>query len=801
MILRRMFMEKTKKNKKSKKAARLRRRIGMFVVAGLSLVLTVSMAVGSTLAWFAGSTWASKDLYLGGPVYLEMSGADGDFKKSGAGNLDITVSGRSSGTNDNYNGTATSTTNRNNVMLPGQRVNIASYARIFSTGTTDSIADDTIVNDGSGSNPENAGNSTGTASFQNNKGRVTTSTTSVLRARYSLNIEFDPSTGYNNFTSQAYQDNYPVQHQTTWEYELPTFSSVTVVENKDYVSAATEITDYTPDDDYSKALNGTAFNTIQIPCVTKVATEAAAEELTDATDGTYKEYPYFKGADDKWYIFAQSDTDPVTCYMAANVGRRDNVATTGAYTKDVVSVYSYTAGTGVKVTTDATAKLTGMNGNTKLTSIYKWKYVSKAEYLNYGTYETGHVGDIKYWKPGKANMLGSIGISDATGTTLVANNYAVFILLDSTGKEVPMGYTAPDSDAVTYAESDAFYKARCNAYLTSYDEVYVNEYGNLVKRNISTSLAALESSLNGQFTTLINKSSAKIQASTDGGLGWNAQWMYIDPLAGNDTNSGEISTQVGGWFYLVAVNDSATDTDYYTGWTEAVVKAKTSGDPAVTQYYYVETAAAAAVDDGDEPAAGATEIKLYSKFYGASSSSNVLNMNMVANGTAKIKYKDVNGDGALDEGEYYTVGQKASTTTTNADGSQTVTNNYFARLSNLLYEIIPNAGADTTVSYSNGSDDIVKVFSKSIPFVNGAFTIPQDEITNIFSNAKISVQVSFQAVQAFLPYTQAIDGITDGDEDDRLGAEKALTIQNSIYVFNEAFDYSEGGNTFDDSLL
>ena len=232
MIFGRMFMEKTKKNKKSKKAARLRRRIGMFVVAGLSLVLTVSMAVGSTLAWFAGSTWASKDLYLGGPVYLEMSGDGSDFTKSGAGNLNIQVSGRNSGTNANYNGSATSTPNGGNVLLPGQRVNIASYARIYSTGTTDSVTDNSVINQGSGSDNSNVGNYTGTASYYGNSGRVTTSTTSVLRARYSLNVEFDPSTGFSNFTSEEYRANYPVQHQTTWDYELPTFSEYTTETDK-----------------------------------------------------------------------------------------------------------------------------------------------------------------------------------------------------------------------------------------------------------------------------------------------------------------------------------------------------------------------------------------------------------------------------------------------------------------------------------------------------------------------------------------------------------------------------------------
>ena len=283
--------------------------------------------------------------------------------------------------------------------------------------------------------------------------------------------------------------------------------------------------------------------------------------------------------------------------------------------------------------------------------------------------------------------------------------------------------------------------------------------------------------------------------------------MYIDTIAGNDTNSGEISTSVGGWFYLVAANDSASDTNYYTGftgddtdlnWESGTAKAKANGtDATKTDYYYIEIDNPDAGTDG-QPAK--LELKLYTKYYGSASSSNQYNLNMVKDGT--VKYKDINGDGALDEGEYYTVKQKSATTTTNATtGAQEVTQNYFSRLSNLLYEVVPDFGADTSVSYNNGGHNIYKVYSEAIPFVNGAFTLPGDAITNIFANAKISVQVSFQAVQAFLPYTTEIDGITDGDTDTRLGSEKALTIQNAIYIFNEAFDYSSSGSGFDDSNL
>ncbi|MDY5677001.1 MAG: hypothetical protein SPK63_04350, partial [Eubacteriales bacterium] len=65
-------MEKITKKKKAKKG--LKKRIGLIAIGGLSLVLTICLSVGATLAWFAGSTWSSNQLYMGGPVYVEMAG-------------------------------------------------------------------------------------------------------------------------------------------------------------------------------------------------------------------------------------------------------------------------------------------------------------------------------------------------------------------------------------------------------------------------------------------------------------------------------------------------------------------------------------------------------------------------------------------------------------------------------------------------------------------------------------------------------------------------------------------------------
>ena len=104
-------MEKTTKKSK-KKSKRLKKRIGIIAVGGLSFVLTICLSVGATLAWFAGSSWASNDLYMGGPVYVEMAGrgqaggttGDGDATANwigGAGNLDIeAAASRTTGTRD-----------------------------------------------------------------------------------------------------------------------------------------------------------------------------------------------------------------------------------------------------------------------------------------------------------------------------------------------------------------------------------------------------------------------------------------------------------------------------------------------------------------------------------------------------------------------------------------------------------------------------------------------------------------------------------------------------------------------------
>ena len=107
------------------------------------------------------------------------------------------------------------------------------------------------------------------------------------------------------------------------------------------------------------------------------------------------------------------------------------------------------------------------------------------------------------------------------------------------------------------------------------------------------------------------------------------------------------------------------------------------------------------------------------------------------------------------------------------------------RLKYYLYEIVP----DIEVGEIIGTNGQKKIASSIIPFVNGTFALPGDALTNVFANAKLSFNVSFQALQAFLPYTQDIDNIDYTNP--LLGTGKPLTIESAIPIYNEAFDYQE----------
>lgn len=595
----------TREQKKKRKSAR--KTVGTITIATLSIGLTVALSVGATLAFFAGSTTANRALYMGGPVYVEITGRNNDFL-AGNGNLDISAfAGRTTGTAGSID---------NTILLPGQKVEIHSSARVYSTTATSTVEDNPILNGSTGANTSNIGNaytdSQGNAYYQNNDGRVTSTTTSLLRARFGIDIEFDPTVGFNNFTGTTYAENFPVQSQSEFERE-----------------------------------------------VTNTTTETV-DGFEGAIHSSDSEYSY----------------DPNT---QTHTGRRD-------YVSDKTFTDATTAGEDMKAIKNRTKK-----------SIYSWKYVSQKEYEGSNAI-TDDQNFSKMPSPfdGSVNSLGGDSNKVPGGT---GNGFYGVWILDGRGNKT---------------ESNAFYKARTTAYMNTYVESYVNEYGNVVTRTLQDSIDALNTALNNNFVNLINDSSKYIQTTDNPGtdelegLGLNASWLYIDPSIGNDTNSNEISTSIGGWWYLIVDNDG-----------------KITG-----------------VNDN---------------------------------------YSDTPPTGVTASGDSYTqTVDRSSYASTDPD-----------RLKYYLYEIVP----DIEVGEVIGTNGQKKIASDTIPFINGTFALPGDALTNVFANAKLSFTVSFQALQAFLPYTQDIDNMDYTNP--LLGTAKALTIENAIPIFNEAFDYQEsaGGDT------
>ncbi|MGN0961114.1 MAG: hypothetical protein ACI4PF_02810 [Christensenellales bacterium] len=591
----------TKTVKHTNKSKNARRTLGTLFITLLSIGITAIISVGATLAYFAGSTTANKALYMGGPVYVEITGRNNDFL-AGNGNLDIAAFvGRTTGTAGTIN---------NTVLLPGQKVEIHSSARVYSTTETSTIADNPIPDNSTGANTGNIGNAytdaEGNAYYYNQEGRVTTTTTSILRARFGIDIEFDPSVGFNNFTGTTYSTNYPVQSQQTF--------------------------------------------------------------IREVTNDTTEEVTGFEGA-----IYTTNQDYSYDSSTQTHTGRRD-------YVSDNTFTASTTAG----------ADMNKIKSR-ELKSIYAWKYVSQSEYEG-----TSAITDDLNFAKMPAPFDGTVNSQGGDSKKVPGGNgngfYGVWIL-DGAGNKT---------------ESKSFYKARTTAYMSTYVEHYINEYGNEVTRTLGSSIDALNLSLNNYFVSLINDSSKYIQTPDNPdtpeieGLGMNASWLYIDPSIGNDTNSNEISTSVGGWWYLIVDNNGTI-----TGTAETY--------------------------DGSAPTG-------------------------------------------------ITVG--ADTVTQNVDRT------YYSatdpnRLKYYLYEIVP----DITIGEVIGTNGQKKIASSIIPFVNGTFALPGDALTNVFANAKLSFNVSFQALQAFLPYTQDIDNMDYTNP--LLGTGKPLTIESAIPIYNEAFDYQE----------
>lgn len=594
-------MAKKNFKKTTTKKSTTKKTLGTLFIALLSIGITAVISIGATLAYFAGSTTANNSLYMGGPVYVEITGRNNDFK-AGNGNLDISAFvGRTTGTAGTIN---------NTILLPGQKVEIHSSARVYSTTETTTVEDNPIPDNSTGANTGNIGNAytdaEGNAYYVNNEGRVTTTTTSIIRARFGIDIEFDPTVGFNNFTGTTYANNFPVQSQDSFVRE-----------------------------------------------VTNTTTEEVAG-FEGAIHSSNAEYSY------------DSSTQTHT-------GRRDYVADT-TYTNAI----------------SAGEDMTAIKAGT-LRSIFAWKYVSQSEYEG-----TNAITDDTNFAKMPAPFDGTVNAQGGDSRKVPGGSgngfYGVWIL-DGDGNKT---------------ESKAFYKARTEAYMSTYVEHYVNEYGNEVTRTLGESIDALNASLNNYFVNLINDSSTYIQTADNPGtpevegLGLNASWLYIDPSIGNDTNSNEISTSVGGWWYLV-------------------------------------------VDNGG-----------------------------TITGTAET-YADAPPTGITASGQTYTQDiDRTSYASTNAN-----------RLKYYLYEIVP----DIEVGEVIGTNGQKKIASSIIPFVNGTFALPGDALTNVFANAKLSFTVSFQALQAFLPYTADIDNIDYTNP--LLGTGKPLTIESAIPIYNEAFDYQE----------
>lgn len=670
-------MEKITKKKKAKKG--LKKRIGLFAIGGLSLVLTICLSVGATLAWFAGSTHADKSLFMGGPVYVEMTGRDGSSAnwQGGSGKLDIEAFERGVGTLTSTGGIIE---DNSDILLPGQGFAIYSQARVFSTSATTSVGNKTTTNTSSGADVTNT--STNGANHVSAQGRKTSTTSSVLRARFSINVEFDPTVGFNNFTGPDYAKNYPVQ---TGQYK-----------------------------GNNAGADGADVNIN--------AAEYAGLLWSDALNKPAYVYDY---DEDKY---------------PANA-RRDGV-TDATFT-------SVTSG----------ADLTAIKAGTKK-SIYSWKFVSKEVYNAAYTAAASDVSKVVSASEGTAPegiattykyvQMGAPFDGTDTGSN-VQGYYGVWILTSN-------GATTPKN---VMKESDSFYKARCNNYIQTYVEQYPNEYGDITERKIGNSLKALEKALNDSFVNLVNDSSNAIIAGYLNGMtvnpatgimtyntaltsGWPAEagkyasWLYIDPTIGNDTNTNELSTGTGGWWYLVECDNGKV------GGTQNVGGVVTSTD--MNEVY-------TAVDNitgSDEPDA----------------LGNIIKTNTI--GSKKSGETDVHIKRTVD--------------LPTSD----------SRLDAKLYEIKPSTIARNIGT--NGTDDgknkLDKVVSYSFPFVNGRSVLEGDALTNVFANAKITVQISFQAIQAFFPFSTNIDNNMTY-KNTLLGTEKALSIRNAIPIYNEAFDYYE----------
>lgn len=729
-------MEKT--TKKRKKSKRLKRRIGLIAVGGLSFVLTICLSVGATLAWFAGSTWASNDLYMGGPVYVEMAGrghngytedgvADGTNDANwtgGAGQLDIAASSRTSGTAAGQNA-------NNDILLPGQKLLIYSQARVYSTLQESTVEDGAYPSQSSGA--DNSNTSDGTYKYYNGQGRVQTTTTSVLRAKFSINIEFDPSVGFNNFTDKTYAQGYPVQ-STKYRGE--------------YGATGTVGTPITGDTESFDEASRTAGTDTILGTADDVVTYKPSLTWQDSLAATT-------------YTITRDNTGAIT----AEAGRRDAVENptvaaekiTADMTNKEATVLTWVKGDNTKAGGAENDMWQVKYGLSKC--IYKWRYVSKTEY------DLAANAEYKVSAPFDGNWNTAGTESAANGGT--GNGFYALYEHDGSGNLL---------------ESDAYYKARTSNYLKSYVEHYKDDYGRNLVMEIGSQLEGLENALNNSFIDLVAQSSDNIHAGNIDGFtagddgrivnnpvttaGIKASWLYVDPVIGNDTNSGDSASSVGGWWYLVKTDDN--------NMVSKDQKIKTIVDNVVTGTGEGTATGAASLD----PDTGLVEYD----FSGTKDPATNALGTLVPTDARNVPVAGTGKAAPFQRAEHKETGETEET-----DGPFVAATD--KRILNAeLYEITPNLQDKLIATSQDGNEtQTIKVVSVAFPFVNGNFELPGQALTNVFANAKISFQITFQALQAFFPFTSSIDSIPSGTA--ITGTGKALNIGNAIPIYNEAFDY------------
>ena len=155
---------------------------------------------------------------------------------------------------------------------------------------------------------------------------------------------------------------------------------------------------------------------------------------------------------------------------------------------------------------------------------------------------------------------------------------------------------------------------------------------------------------------------------------------------------------------------------------------------------------------------------------------------------------DNNGAGAGDVGGWwYLVKVTADTAVTNNDFSVLNTNGNAE-----MFEI------DTRNFTTGNTYDGEGKAANEIPFIDGEFVLPGDMLDNMYGNAKIDFKITFQAIQAFLPWqtTSESNYKAGGTGEDTvtpdataMGTGKDLTIGNAYIIFDEAFNNAAYKNT------